>query len=597
MKKLILIIIFTIKIFAWYPEYSIMATDFKLPYDFLKPNHFQSVKLYSYGEHFRGIHSGTIDKIFQNTGYINSLDKQYFYISLPENENDNGNGTGISPTYSMYWSLYRENLVEPNIDKPVLRLAYFGNPFKEAKTFGFGITFEQFYNKEKFYQPYWYWYGRMGYDANELAITSSSDPYADYRQVESGSNKLTQSGYKGNIFFTHALNSKVIIGYKYGFSNIGTDGEYSDFRNDTDSDYADEYQYFYDTKKDKNRNYEFDEFSTSILIKGKNKSNIGMTLGYAEGIISRDYVESDTSKYYSIYKNTPLETDDNIYHNTSKYLSEKYWIYDGHTMYGNIHGNIHLDSNKVIKYSLYGEERKASLTESEETWRRSYYYSSYWSSYHSFRDEYEHNSTMDLERSGKGDYYFLRYRGSIGINYEFAKNVKFIGGIVYDNKFDKKTAYEPFDGIKYSYRNSNDYYSGHEIKEITTIDKKKFSWIRKEKYETIAIPLGICVSIQEIFELNFGFTKVMKNTLITERYDLIVDLDSQETTTNGSTTTIVDSNYVEGYDFPDIDEFTDDYIFNAGVTFKYQDIFSITAALEESIIEPVNIRVGIGVYF
>jgi len=585
---------------AWYPDYSVMATDYVLPRDFLAPARIQSIGLQALGPQFLKIYNHPVDNAFQNPAYLGQQEKNYFYLDVAGDKMDYYEN-GIYPVYGgtypyldygmgspNYWSPYRA-LEAPEEDQPIARVIYLGRPLK-ILPLRLGATLEYFYGREQFYQPYWYGWGWRNMDAVGATYNESLvDPYDDYRIVESGENLQDERGYRINTFVAMPILPFLTLGARLAVQDKNIDGNYSDLNIQDDNYWADEYLSYYDVVKTRDQSFKQQDIALGALLQLGSGIQLGVTAGYVTGDIDRKLVESDTSRYFSRYYNNPDTNKVNIYNNNGAYASTKQWIYDGSTRYGELHGDIAVNPDITLRWSAYYEKRSAELEELENMWRRSYHFSHYWSHWDSVYHDYENISETNLDRTGSGEYRFENWRFSIGANWQMSPAICFSGGLVYDSQLDSKDATEPFTGSKYSYSNdwSYDYSS-----EITQNDDKQFSWQREETYVTLALPTGVVVELGEALELSLGLTKLIRSTDVTESYDLIVFSEETIKIIDGIMITDSDSAYVDGHKFPGIHTFIDEYRMNAGISFKYKDSFKITAALAESIFEPRSFKIG-----
>lgn len=586
---------------AWYPDYSVMATDYVLPRDYLAPSRIQSIGLQALGYQFQRLHDHPLDNAFQNPAYLGQQETNYLYLDVAGDEKDYSE-EGIIPSYGgtypyleygmdspYYWSPYRA-LEIPEEDQPIARLIYLGRPLK-ILPLHLGASLEYFYNREQFYQPYWYGWGWRNMDAIGTAYNETmADPYDDYRIVESGENLQDEWGYRINTFAALPILPFLTLGARLAVQDKKIDGNYSDLDIRDDNYWADEYLSYSAVGKTRDQSFKQQDIALGALLQLGSGIKLGITAGYVTGDIDRQLVESDTSRYFSRYYYNPDTNKVNIYNNNSAYASTKQWIYDGSTRYGELHGDIAVNPDITMRWSAYYEKRSAELEELENMWRRSHHFSHYWSDWDSVYNNYENISRTSLDRTGSGDYQFENRRFSIGANWQMSTAIRFSGGLVYDRQFDSKDATEPFSGSKYSYY-SNDWSSGYSS-ETTRNDDKQFSWQREETYVTLALPTGVVVELGETLELSLGLTKLIRSTDITESYDLVVFNEETIKRIDGTVITDSDSAYVDGHKFPGVHTFIDEYRMNAGISFKYKDSFKITAALAESILEPRSFKIG-----
>ncbi|MBT3251279.1 MAG: hypothetical protein HN729_09185 [Candidatus Marinimicrobia bacterium] len=595
--------------FAWYPSYSVMATDFVLPYDFIKPLTIHPVGLQALGPHFYSIYNHPVSNVFQNPAYLSLESQNYIYFDIAGSDNDkdrsNSNSTpGISYGYDdfyympYYWSPYRY-VHEPENSEPIARFIYLGKPYGENSPIGIGGTIEYYYEQEQFYQPQWYHNGWWEMDAlGNYFDSESSDPYGDYRIAEFGNNKLMSSGIQASAMISFDIHSKLSLGLRFTILDKKTDGDYVNLNFTDENDYYDNYLNYSDTKANQNQDYKMNDYSFGVIWNEPDKMVLGGSLGYVTGEIERDFVETDSTFYHSYHFEGPDTNNYSLYDRFGGSRSDKQWKYAGSTSYGNLNGDFFLNSDITLRLAIYGEKRKSDLTESEIMRRDNYYGSRYWNTYTDTVHRFLNISNVNFSRYGTGDNIHKRFKLSIGADVIVSTKIRFIGGVVVDNIDVDMDAHEPFIGSKYSYSERENYsYINWQLQESTQDEEKEFHWYRNEDFFTVAIPTGIIVKAGSNLEFQLGLTKVIKKIDIKEGYDLIVYDESTVTIQDGVTTVSSDSSYVEGHLFPATNEFMNEYEMNAGISFKYKEYFKLTCALKESILEPSYYKIGVEFIF
>jgi hypothetical protein len=595
--------------FAWYPDYSVMATDFVLPYDFIKPLTIHTAGLQALGPHFYSIYNHPVSNVFQNPAYLSLESQNYIYFDIAgsdtDNDRSNSNSTpgityGYDDFYYMpyYWSPYRY-VHEPENSEPIARFIYLGKPYGKESPIGIGATIEYFYEQEQFYQPGWYHYGFMDMDAmGNYFDSESSDPSEDYRMAEYGNNKLMSRGIQASTMISFDINEVLSLGLRFSLLNKKTDGDYRNLNVYDDSDYYEDYLNYSDTNAQQDQDHSTNEFSVGMVWTNPGKLIFGSSIGYVSGEIKRGFVETDSTFYHSYHFEGPDTNNYRLYNRFGGSGSNKHWRYKGHTKYGNINGDYILNNDITLRISIYGEKRKSKLIESEIMRRDNHYASRYWSSYHDTLRHYLNISNVNFNRYGTGDNIHKRFKLSVGADVMVSSKIRFIGGVVVDNVDVDIKANEPFIGSKYSYFERENYsYVNWQLQESTQNEEKEFYWYRHEDFFTVAIPTGIIVKAGNNLEFQLGLTKVIKKVDIKEGYHLIVYNESSVTIQDGITTVLTDSSYVDGHLFPPTNEFMNEYEMNAGISFKYKEYLKLTCALKESILEPSYYKIGVEFIF
>jgi hypothetical protein len=607
MKQLKIAIITTLllsSIYGWYPDYTVLATDFKLRNDFLLPTQMNSINLVGLGAHFKNFYSHPLDNVFLNPAYLNFGPKNYLYFDLA-GEEFYGNNIMEYPSYGYdeivasdsksisipdYWSPYRE--VENNVPRePIFRVVYLGQPFGKLPL-GIGFTAEYFYDQEKFYQPYWYSWGLKGANATDVSYEEGmQDPYDDYRIVEAGANDETTDGFRVSGMLSYPILPQLTIGTRLTIHIEDVDGTYRNL-DDQDDNYGESlYKYYNDSERNRTQKFSQNDISFGAIWDCDEKSQLGINIGRVSGDINRKYSISDTSFYHSMYHYTPL--DSNYYTSWSNLENDKDWIYNGNSFYGTVHGDVELDKGMLLRFSIFKESTNANLYENEMLRNVNVYESSWWDSYDSTRRSSYDNSWVNMIRYGYGEFTRNNLRLTVGIDWELSSMLRFIGGISFDHLNIEQNATEPLTGTKYSLRELDGYdWIDYNILEITQEDGKEFAWEQSRKVSTLAMPIGAVISPSKYFEFQIGLTKVMQRINIDESYDVIVYKDKRTEVRDGVTTIVEEKEYVDGHKLPVIKTFINEFEFNFSATIKKDDKFGVTAVLTESLFDPRSLKLG-----
>ena len=605
-KTAIITILLLSSIYGWYPDYTVLATDFKLRNDFLLPTQMNSINLVGLGNHFKNIYNHPLDNAFLNPAYLNYGPKNYIYFDLSGQEFEKNDimvdypiyasvSEGVSPDKSsidvpFYWSPYR--IIENSVShEPIFRAVYLGQPFCKLPI-GIGLTVEYFYDQERFYQPYWYWWGMDAANSSDMAYEEGMrDPYQDYRLVEAGANDETTDGYRISGLLSYPILEQLTVGARYSTHSENIDGAYRTLY-DQDEDYEGyTYQYYNDSNRKRIQKFRQNDISLGMIWDYKEETRFGINLGRISGDIERNYTVSDTSFYHSMYDYASQNSD--YYTNWSNLDNNKDWKYNGNSYYGTIHGDVELEQGMLLRFSIFKESASANLDENELLRLANVYDSSWWDSYDSTQRNSYDNSWVKMRRSGDGDFTRNNFRLTTGIDWQMSSIVRFIGGISFNNLNFEQNATEPLIGTKYSLRELEGYeWIDYNAIETTKEDVKEFSWKQNRRITTFAMPIGAVISASKYFEFQIGIIKVMQRTNIDESYDAIVYKEKSTEIRDGGTTIVDKEEYVEGHELPSIKEFINEFEFNFGATIKNNDRFGVTAVLTESLFEPHSLKIG-----
>lgn len=597
-----MLFIFSSNAFAWYPEYSVMASDFVLGRGFLAPTSYHSMSVYALGDGFRDLYDSPLDNIGINPAAGLEMDsKHFFHLDLAGQDffGDGAqiDGGGIMPYYDTYysnpWSYYRQN--EEKLDyEPAFRLVYLGYPLAAFKNTRLGFSVDWMYELSEFYQPYDVWgFGYRDAFGAEYA-TNDADPYENYRVRQAGDDENTNEGYNMTFFLAHPLTSKTDVGIRFTSSTESVDGSLANYSFSDENNYSDIYEYFSESNTIREQSFASTDLMLGVNTKLDGNAEFGVSLGMLSGDLERVFDEQDSSNYYSMdYDRYPeITLDDSTYYSSSSdHQSGKDWNYDGQTLYGGLQYRTENSNGINYRFSLYAEQRKADLTESESLYQSNNYRSRYFNYYDSTVSEYYSTTWATVERTGTGVFEQSLLRGSAGIDWTVSPKFRFLGGI-YLNKRDRlQTANEPFTGEKYSYWDRSDNYYNPGIDIHRQEDEQEFRWERNENELTVGLPVGIVLDFGKFFQFNTGLTKIFRRTEITETYDVVVFRRLVEQG-DGTVTRTEETNFVDGYNFPKIKTFDNTLIFNTGLSFVFAENFAATVVLSKAFADEYALKIG-----
>jgi len=584
------------KLFAWYPDYTVMATDFVLPADFLESGNMTSVRQMALGPYFRYLYLDEMERTFRNPASLGQFSHHYLYMDVAGNQQQETGPGYVTPAMyddryiPYYWSPYRITTNTPERE-PLFRLAYFGKPFSPEFPLSLGMTMAYSYDQQPFYQPYWYYYGGTAESATGVKYDQSPDPYNDYRQMEAGNNLNIQRGLSTNLFLAYAVKPRLFLGIRYGIQMKNSDGNYLNMDKHNEADWADDYLNYSRAVQDQKQDNLTQEISGGLLKSYENGSSIGFNIGMVVGDLSREYSSGDTSMYRYYRFIGPDTFKYSRSNNHGNGFDNKKWDYNGKTFYSTLHGERVIDPDVTLRFTMFGEHRLADLTESENSNRRYYYHYYYWYDYNSVAYASTDHSREMLTRSGTGTYRFSHITGSVGGEWHVTSSIRFLGGIYLDYRKDQKQAREPFQGNKFSDYSST-YPTSPGYQSLTKLDDKVFKWHREETYTTVAFPTGVLIEAGKSVEFQVGLTKVIRSSMTDEGYDLVVYHDKEIKIYNNNTSIQTDSAYVEGHDFPGTNNFSEEYQMNTGISLKFKQSLRVTGALQGSVFNPREFKIG-----
>ncbi|MEA3287455.1 MAG: hypothetical protein U9Q77_08795 [Candidatus Marinimicrobia bacterium] len=586
---------------AWYPEYTVMASDLVLGQNFLAPASFHSMTVYSLGVEFQDLYNSPLDNISKNPAAgLSGNSRHLLQLELGGQHLFDGGFESpgrVVPMYDYYYYLprsqYRQTEEEQDYE-PAFRFVYLGYPLKGAAETRLGIAFDWIYGISEFYQPYDEWNFR-GYNAVGAALESSEDPYEDYNLREAGDDLNINQGYHLTFFLAHPLTKNTDIGARLTMNDESVDGNLRDYSFYDQSDYYDDYVSVYDSQTEREQAFNSTDLMLGINTKRADGSSLGFSGGVLLGKLDRLFNVTDSSRHFSLmedpYPDHTLD-DSTFYSRNSTHLSEKNWNYDGQTFYLGFQYLYPETKGKQFSFTLYGEDRRADLVESESLDQRSAYDSRHFYYYDTSLYEYSSSSWAVLERNGSGQLRQKLFRMSGGVDWTVSPAFRFLGGLSIQYKDRELSADEPFSGEKYAYTDRTGGSHATRLDIQRQIDEKEFSWQRSEQQLSFGLPVGFLFRFGEYFQLQSGLTKVFLKTDINEYFDVIVRRDYSFRDNNGVITETNETNFVDGYKFPDIKTFDDGFDFNAGMSFIYNDNFSASVVFTNAFNEEYVIKLG-----
>ncbi|NQV16859.1 hypothetical protein HQ531_15450 [bacterium] len=591
-------------VMGWYPEYSVMASDFVLGKQFLAPIGFHSMSVYGLGEGFQDLYSSPMDDISANPAVrFDMVSKHFFQLDLGGQElfDDDNPFPGRTFSYAEYdsyvmvpWSQYRQTEEKEDYD-PAFRFFYLGYPIEQMAKTRFGLSFDWVYGISEFYQPYDDW-GFRYLDAMGASYENSGDdPYDDYNLRQAGDDENINQGYRLSFLLAHPLTSNTQLGLRYTVTDEKADGSLWDFNSDDQNDYYDVFVSYYDSNTERKQTFKSNDIMLGIDTRLQSGAQLGISAGLLFGDLDRDFNQRDSSMYYYLFLDqyADISLDDSTFYSSQyNHRSEKAWDYDGRTIYGGLQYRSTGANGIQYRFSIQGEQRVADLIESESMLQNSNYENRYFSYYDTSVSEYTSLSWAIVERSGTGKLEQQIIRGTGGIDWNVSPTFRFLGGLHLRLSDRKLTAKEPFSGEKYAFteRAGGYYYDGTDVH--TQIDEKEFSWERNEREIYVGLPVGFIFKFGQYFKIQSGLTKIFRKTDISENYDVIVERYYHVRDNNGVITSVDDSDYVDGYKFPDVKTFDNGFDFNSGLSFVFADNFAATVALTNAFTDNYSLKLG-----
>ncbi|NQT63853.1 MAG: hypothetical protein HQ556_12905 [Candidatus Marinimicrobia bacterium] len=590
---ILIIILVPHQLDAWYPKYSVLATDFPVRNDFLRPLSLRSAALQGMGEYFQYLYPVQPDFRFLDPTYPLAAGRHLFYMDLGSErlKGSEESGRGGSPGYYGesssfirdygFWSPYRE-LSHEQIPEPSFRLFYLNRLGDSEGALNIGGSYSLAYDETVFYKPYNYYsmitVGSVGnaYDRTEV--------YEDYRLREAGDDESISTEHQLNLFLSKVLSKGLSVGARLGMVRSEVDGNLRDYQFTDFSDWADVYERYYDNDLKRNQSQELNDFNIGFAYETPLQERIAINAGLTSGSLERDLMELDTSRYISICLNPDANDstlDTNIYRSSSYYKSNKTWLYEGNGYY--IRFISEHPQSEGLKYRFGGliEWRSADLTESESEYRRRKYFNQYWRTYDNTQRRYSDRSNSSVERTGSGQFTSKFYNLSGGVEWELQPILNFYGGIYFEH-FDRfQDSREPFVGEKSSINTREGYtYYNYTNYEAYQSDSKTYLWEQHQWRTTLAVPVGVEYQVRPSIGLQAGLTKIFQRTRVEEGYDVIIEAFHFVETEDG---VIVrdenDSDYVDGYEYPVIKDFSDRFDFNAGLNLRSGDRLRLSVVL------------------
>ncbi len=607
-KSLLLIFLLTLPashILAWYPEYTVMATEFPVRDDFLRPLSLHSTASQGMGEYFQYLYPSQPDFRFFDPTYPLGTSRHLFYMDFGA-ESIAGIGEATPGTFPVYyelgtsyiqdyafWSPYREFSHE-KIPEPVLRLFYLTRLGESEAALTLGGSYALSYDETQFYQPYSFNYFRS-FDAMGAAY-DESQAYSDYTLKEAGDDESVSTEHQLNLFLSKAISQRLIIGARLGLGRTKVDGNYRDYQFEDHSEWADEYEYYRDNDLNRIQSQNTNDINLGMSYQTPQKKRIAINGGFITGNLDRTFNQLDTNRYYSTTLNPDNNistSDTNIYRSTSLFNSEKEWGYSGNTYYLRIFAELPQTEQLLFRMAGSAELRRAELDESESMLARSDYFNQYWADWEGLIRHYSSQSNVAVERSGTGNYTSELFQISAGVDWQLQPGLQFYGGLFVEHSDRVQDAREPFLGSKYARTELEGYSYPYNTEEVWQDDVKTFSWKQHQWRSTLAAPLGIEYQILPAIGIQVGLTKVFQRLRMTEGYDVIVEEYTFREIEDGVVTRDeLETDYVDGYQYPVIKDFSDRFDFNAGLNIRSGDKFRISVVLTNAFREEYAVKVG-----
>ena len=590
---------------AWYPDYSVLATDLPVRDDFLRPLSLHSTTLLGMGEYFQFIYPAQPDLRFMDPSYPLGDSRHVFYMDLgaePVWESAQESSgyppvlydarSSMSSDYG-FWSPYRE-LSHENIPEPSLRLFYLTRLGHSDRALTLGGSYSLAYDETQFYQPYNYDYFRGG-DALGAAY-DESQVYEDYRLRESGQDESVSTEHQLNLFVSKPLSAALSLGARIGILRADVDGSYGDFQFYDHSDWSDEYESYWDDDTKRLQSVDMNDIALGLSYTTPQQNRFALSGGFTSGSLDRSFNEFDSSRYHSITLNpdgSAATADTNIYLSSSYYASDREWQYEGSGKYLRFMAELPQSQELMLRFGGSLEWRSADLTESESMLRRSDYFNQYWADWDNLWHRYSSRSMATVERQGTGKYSSELIQLSGGVDWQLQPALKFYGGLFLEHYDRSQDSREPFAGEKTAYTSLSGYNYPYAVDEAFQTDLKTFIWKQHQWRTTLAAPVGIEYQVLPAIGVQLGLTKVFQRLRVEEGYDVIVEeyhfVEQQDDVTIRDD---LDTEYVDGYEYPVIRDFRDSFDFNAGLNIRSGDKLCVSVILTKLTQNEYAIKVG-----
>lgn len=579
----------------WYPD--IMASQFKPPAYFLGSSRYSSIGLLGLGEHFRGVYTDPLEEAFQNPAQLMAGPRSYLHldfnsVDLAYRSSQGGWSGGVFPQ-DLFVAPRIIPPIPPQVEphymphEPLARALFYIQPLK-ALPLKLGVAYEFFYDQAPF-SPYYSYWPPWGWGIRSDALFKDADALiAEVTAEPRPGNTLTDKGHRLHAFLALQPLRMLSVGLRYAYHTQRADGYfYEKIEDDSQEPWYNDYHWYNEKESSDGQTYsQHDIQAGASLALGVHR--LGLSVGLTSGDIARSYTMADTNFNYSYYAS---EYDTSQYSSSSDLFTERKWDYIGEGRYGELHWATQLKS-ATIRFTLFGERRRADLTEAESFQQHEQSYNR-WYRYHSY-DSTEHSSSswhvsdQDIERTGTGEFTRERYRFSAGVEWHLESHVRPYYGLVVDWNGLELAATEPFDG-SWSRTNVWESDSTAELEDVV----KTYDWLRQEKVLTVVVPIGMILEIGKAVEVRVGiaprFTQLVQN----ESWKEHISQRHWERYQSGNLVQEDQTDVTKTHTEPPLEEFISDLPLNSSISVKGGEHFRFTMALSNGVILVDRVKIGL----
>ena len=582
----------------WYPD--IMASQFKPPAYFLGSSRYSSIGLLGLGEHFRGVYTDPLEEAFQNPAQLMAGPRSYLHldfnsVDMAYRSSQDGWSGGVFPQ-DLFAPRFIPPIppqVEPHSmpHEPLARALFYIQPLK-ALPLKLGGAYEFFYDQAPF-SPYSLW-SPWDWGIRPTMFFESTDALiAEGTTEPRPGNTLTDKGHRFHVFLALQPLRMLSVGLRYAYHTQRADGYfYEKIEDDSQEPWYNDYHWYNVKESSDGQSYGLHDIQAGASL-ALGIHRLGLSVGLTSGDIARSYATADTNFNYSYYAS---EYDTSQYSSSSDLFTDREWDYIGAGRYGELHWATQLRS-ATIRFTLFGERRRADLTEAEsfqqheQSYNWYYYYSTYAST--EYRSSSRHVSDQDIERRGTGEFTRERYRFSAGVEWHLESHVRPFYGLVVDWNGLELAATEPFEG-SWSRTNvwENESWESDSTAELEEV-VKTYDWLRQEKVLTVLIPIGMVLEIGKAVEVRVGMAPRFMKLVQNESCEEHIDQRHWERYQNDTLEEDDQTDEVETHTKPPVEDFISDLPLNSSISVKGGEHFRLTMALSNGVILVDRVKLGL----
>jgi len=444
----------------------------------------------------------------------------------------------------------------------------FGLNKKFADNLYFSGSYQFVFKEEGYYQtPTWIYNSRYGMDEKGGSLVDdASVPITDR---SAGEDEMHTKGHLLALNLAYRLSNTLRLGVNANSITHERSGAYANLRADRYSENNEDDEWFNSYSKERNNTYKHLDLGAGVQYDVSDDLTAGIKLSYLKGKADQEYLEKDSSRYYSKWTNDTYHS----MHSSFRYgTTEQEWNHDGHTATGMVHLDYQLSKSRSLHfYYQYTKQdldldNRSSIIDTSE-YSGDYNHSNYQSIYNSWYRMYDHRSATGLSKmDGWQAMFTFRWFETERTRVHF--------GIFFSDKHYSKHTNEPVVALNrshYYHQYTNDGVTEDYTRNYRLYEDKRLEWEITTTKQTMQLPVMMQFDFNKNWMMTLAVNRIWNYWRIEEK--TIAYFNEREEDDNGEYEH--NTNFGERWAEPDRIISEDTIAFLSGLSIKISPKFQI----------------------